>query len=163
MLHMSSESLLACFSTFVCLLENILVSLTNEVKAIGPSNFYWFKESQKLSQSQKDSVKSRLLERADWFGHNILGWLADFLKVIFFAQPEFSDLSFSCFTFISPNFAHILRDFAQLYDCKIATFRNSGGWWGMVAVVMVVEGSGLALYNLSFIQVWTKHFVNIYY
>ena len=33
--------------------------------------------------------------------------------------------SFSCFLFISPKFAQILKYFAQSCDCMIAAFKNS--------------------------------------
>ena len=35
-------------------------------------------------------------------------------------------LIFSCFAFISPKFAQIIKYFAQSCDCMIAAFRNSG-------------------------------------
>ena len=34
--------------------------------------------------------------------------------------------SFSCFAFINPQFAQIIKHFAKLCDCMIAEFRNSG-------------------------------------
>ena len=35
--------------------------------------------------------------------------------------------SFSCFAFLIPKFAQVLKKIAQLCDCMIAAFRNSEG------------------------------------
>ena len=42
-----------------------------------------------------------------------------------FGQIYEISASFSCFTFISQNFAQILKYFVQLCECMIAALRNS--------------------------------------
>ena len=46
--------------------------------------------------------------------------------------------NFSCFAFVSPKFAQIIKYFAQSCDCRIAAYRNSAKYLSCLTIIISV-------------------------